>query len=719
MIWLVYKLLPLAALVFCITGAPQPKEAPGDTLTYPAGDVRNCLQSNGDSRYQMEVLPGLGFDNLRNLDMGRVLQLSYSTCQVSKDGKYLLPDNFYLIPVQESKVNVFAEYIDHWDQYTSMTSMSINYQVGGMFEDIGGKFSAGYTTTKTHMYNSNSLAKNTRTQVRIKRYTVKLQPGAQLDPDFVSRLLDIVESIHANKTANAHYLSELLVRDYGTHYLHSMDAGGVLSKSDFIQETSDNSISTNSNDIKIAASISFLSLISLSESFEYKQVDSTKQAYLDNQVHSEVSTIGGGSFVGSMTLKDWESQLDNALVAIDRSGEPLHLLINPTTLPSLPETTVFSLAKYVEKAIERYYKVNTRLGCTDPDAPNFSFQANLNDKTCKPPQTNLSFGGVYQTCSQSPGQAEDLCTDQIVQNNPLTGDPSCPPNYQPVLLHSGHISNTKTSHQCHQYCWHHGFLNTVKSCENKCVDVPQTSMASYEASWCVATGSVPQDSGYLFGGFYTSIASNPLTGSKSCPRYFVPLNMGEDIRVCVSDDYELAPSYAIHFGGFESCTAPNPLADHSSNAPTPHSCPHGFTQHLVAVEDGCEINYCLRLDALKHVSLMGIRSPPFHKPPKHHPNSSYTMAILGLHGETWVKNADGQWEEIQTGNTETGRELLASFGIQLPGTGRGISKGGIAGVTIAVTLVLGVLIVGVIFAGRRFARFRKGKQGYTALSNVN
>ena len=716
MVGLICKQLLLAALVLS-TGTTSSGASQSSEDSYPVGDVRNCLQGSDGSRYQMEVLPGVGFDNLRNLDMGRVLQLSYSNCQVSKDGKYLLPDNFYLIPVQESKVNVFAEYIDHWDQYTSMTSISINVGVGGSYEKISGKFSAGYTTTKTHMYNSNNLARNTRTQVRVKRYTARLEPGAQLDHNFVSRLLDIVESIDSNRTGSAHYLSELLVRDYGTHYLYSMDAGGVLSKSDFIKETSDNSISTNSDDIKVSASISFMKLISLSTSFEYKKNETSQQKYVDNQVHSEVSTIGGGPFVGNMTLREWESQLDDSLVAIDRSGEPLHLLINPTTLPSLPETTVFSLANYVEKAIKRYYRVNTRVGCTEPKSPNFNFQANLNDSNCKPPLTNLSFGGIFQTCEQLQGQ-EDLCTD-IVQSNPLTGDASCPSNYEAVPLHSGKISRVKKSQSCRRVCYHHGFWNMVKSCDNKCVDVFSTSRAQYEASWCVATSPVLPSSGYLFGGLYTSTTSNPLTGSTSCPHYFIPLKMGEDIRVCVSDEYELAPSYAIHFGGFESCKAGNPLAEHSSNASPPHACPHGFTQHLVAVEDGCEINYCLHLDALKHVSLMGIRSPPFHKPPKHHPNSSYTMAILGLHGEVWVKNGDGQWEEIQTGNAETAWELLASFGFQLPGTGGGISKGGIAGITIAVTLVLGILIVGVIFAGRRLYKFRKGKQEYTTLSSVN
>ena len=296
MVAVLLLLLLLTPTVF-VDGAAVQTDAPQSAFSYPQGDMRNCLRfisNDGAFRYQMEVLPNTGFDNLRNLDLGEVHALSYSTCQVSRDGKYLLPDNFYLIPVQESKVNVFAEYIEHWDEYTSMNSKSINAEAGFHFLGVSGKFSTGYSTTKKHMYNDKSLAKNTRTQLRIKRYTARLQPGAQLHPSFVSRLLDIVASIYDNNTANAHYLSELLVRDYGTHYVYSMDAGAVLAKSDFIKQESNSESSLSTDDFKAAASMSFWSMLSLSGSFEYSTSESTTKIYTHNRVYSEVSTIGGG-----------------------------------------------------------------------------------------------------------------------------------------------------------------------------------------------------------------------------------------------------------------------------------------------------------------------------------------------------------------------------------------------------------------------------------------
>ena len=83
--------------------------------------------------YQMEVLPGIGHDNLRSINMGQVLNYNYSQCQISKDGRYLLPDGVFLIciPIQQSSVSISAEHfqIDHQDNYT-LTFFSLSVHGG-------------------------------------------------------------------------------------------------------------------------------------------------------------------------------------------------------------------------------------------------------------------------------------------------------------------------------------------------------------------------------------------------------------------------------------------------------------------------------------------------------------------------------------------------------------------------------------------------------------
>ena len=158
--------LAICLLLLCPSWAVEPETSasagPSTSMTYPVGDVRNCqLSVNNGPQYRIGALPGGGFDNLRNLDMGLVHAYNYSLCQISPDGKYLLPDNVFLNPLQESNINYFSELFDHWDKYTDLTSSSINVEAS--FAAIHGKFSAGYRNMKTLQYNYK--AHTTRTQV--------------------------------------------------------------------------------------------------------------------------------------------------------------------------------------------------------------------------------------------------------------------------------------------------------------------------------------------------------------------------------------------------------------------------------------------------------------------------------------------------------------------------------------------------------------------------
>ena len=83
---------------------------------------------------------------------------------------------------------------------------------------------------------------------------------------------------------------------------------------------------------------------------------------------------------------------------------------------------------------------------------------------------------------------------------------------------------------------------------------------TYQTYWCAAVGEVKPNTGYLFGGLYTSNTPNPLTQSRGCPKKFYPLRMGGSLSVCVSDDYELGYGSSLSLGGFYSCTTGNPLA---------------------------------------------------------------------------------------------------------------------------------------------------------------
>lgn len=272
---------------------------------YPSGDVRYCPTTSpiypDQPLYRMEVLPGGGFDGLRNLDMGQVHYYNYSQCSVSNDGRYLLPDNIFLIPTMKSHVEVFAEFFDHWDNYTSTTSRTISVQAG-YASIISGKFSDEYLSVKSHQFNDQS--KTTRVQLRHTLFKVKIQPDSQLHPTFKSRLFEIAANVQNNNTKYAHYLAELLVRDYGTHYVTTMEAGAVLSQVDHIKSSYFSSSEETKHTVTASASANFFGKISFSSSFTDSTTTTDKQGFVDNQMSSEVFSWGGPPFQPNFTFSD-------------------------------------------------------------------------------------------------------------------------------------------------------------------------------------------------------------------------------------------------------------------------------------------------------------------------------------------------------------------------------------------------------------------------------
>ena len=59
--------------------------------------------------------------------MGQVHFYNYSTCKVTKDGKFLIPDNIFVVPLQEEHYKFYADFYEHWDNYTSLTSSKVNF----------------------------------------------------------------------------------------------------------------------------------------------------------------------------------------------------------------------------------------------------------------------------------------------------------------------------------------------------------------------------------------------------------------------------------------------------------------------------------------------------------------------------------------------------------------------------------------------------------------
>ncbi|XP_041642369.1 macrophage-expressed gene 1 protein-like [Cheilinus undulatus] len=649
------------------------------SISRPTNWLRQCRASSDTPITALEVLPGGGWDNLRNMDMGRVMNMSYFQCQTTEDGIYLIPDEVFVIPDKETGVETNSEIISSWQEQKSSTSNSINVEVS-FYSVLNAKFSKENTRMKTHQVKDSSTT--ARVQIRDLIYTVKAYPDFTLDTRFAQQVKEIASAIENNQTRHANYLSEMMVLDYGTHVITSVDAGAALVSEDYLSSSYVSNGTSESSSIKAQAGLNFFDKVKFDISSNNTKQSSSLSTYQSNIQYSLIQSHGGVPFYPGISLQKWQESIKNNLVAIDRSGLPLHYFINTNTLPDLPQPTIGKVALTLSRAIERYYKINMRPGCVKVNSKNFNFQANVDDSSCEGPATNLSFGGVYQECHPISSDADPLC-DALAQRNPDTGDFSCRPPYTPTLLRSEVRQQGYTSRSCFLFfCWDEYYVRS----------------AYINTYWCSVNGKAPDNSGYLFGGIYSPSLLNPLTNAKSCPQSFIPVKFLSDGQmICLSKDYEVGSMYAVPFGGLFSCQSSNPLASFQNR------CPLTFSQHLATVSDGCEILYCVQSGLFTGGELLPIHLPPFTKPPLISMQATKTMMVMTEGDKNWVRI--GQTKSWKLVKPEEIKEIMQKIN---PGL-NGMSSGEKAGVVFGVIGMMVLVVVVVVLVKRR-----RGLSGFRA-----
>ncbi|KAM9660472.1 macrophage-expressed gene 1 protein [Trichechus inunguis] len=679
-----------AALFFWVVAAwAKGDEPPGETDKAGFQKCKNALNLR-----VLEVLPGGGWDNLRNVDMGRVMGLTYTSCRTTEDGQYIIPDEIFTIPQKQSNLEMNSEILESWVDYQSSTSYSINTELN-TFSEVNGKFSAEFQRMKTLQVKEHSIT--TRVQVRNLVYTVKINPTLELSWGFQKDLMAISDCLENNQTRMATYLAELLVLNYGTHVITSVDAGAALIQEDsirtsFLQDSQNSRIA-----MTLSAGITFQNIINFKFEDNYILQNALTKSYLSNRTNSRVQSIGGVPFYPGITLQTWQEGIANHLVALDRVGLPLHFFINPNMLPGLPGPFVKKLSKIVELAVRRYYDFNTYPGCTDFNSPNFNFQANTDDGSCEGRVTNFTFGGVYQECTQLSGNEAVLLCQNLEQKNPLTGDFSCPSGYSPIRLLSQIHEEGYNHLECQRRC------TLLVFCKKVCEVVFQVAKAEFRAFWCVAHNQVPEYSGLLFGGLFSSKSINPLTNSQSCPAGYLPLRLFESLKVCASQDYELGYRFSVPFGGFFSCAVGNPLADsvisRDSGAPAVKKCPGGFSQHLALISDGCQVSYCVKSGIFTGGSLPPVRLPPYTRPPLMSQTATNTVMVTNMEtSNSWIK-------DYETHQWKLGEPLELRKALKVTHEDEhGLSGGTAAGVIVGVITVLVAAITLAIYGTRKYKK---------------
>lgn len=521
-------------------------------------------------------------------------------------------------------------------------------------------------------------------QVRNHLYTVKAYPDFTLDVRFARQAEEIADAIENNQTRQAAYLSEKMVLDYGTHVIISVDAGATLVEEDYLKSSYVSDAQSSQSSVTASAGVNFFNKVTFGIGSRSSQETSENTAYLTNITYSITLSHGGALFYPGITLQKWQESTVNNLIAIDRSGLPLHFFLNPSTFPDLPLPTVNKLALSVRKAIERYYEINTYPGCVKPDSKNFNFQANVDDASCEGPSTNLSFGGVYQQCTPLTSDGNIICQELAVKN-PATGSYTCQQPYTATLLHSEVQERPYNNYECHRQC--HSCWLILHCCKDVCGNVYRVRRAQVKTYWCSTNEKAPEFSGYLFGGLFGPLLQNPLTKSKSCPPNFFALHfLSSGIMICLSNDYETATRFSVPFGGFFSCKSTNLLAGNQSR------CPPQFSQHLVAISDGCQVLYCVQSGIFTGGELLPIHLPPFTRPPVISMIATNTVAVMTEGDRAWVRVKDTMtWKVAKPEDIAKMSQIFEDDSSQSQNKMVGIVFGALA--LIALVVAVAVLVV--------------------------
>lgn len=122
-----------------------------------------CADCRSGVISRLTAIPGKGWDNLKNEEKASVFDQSYTSCNLTEDGKYLIPDVVEVLSYPTALASTTVEIFDNWDNFIGVFSRSLN--MDGHMENgrekrgsLHGKYSQEFRALKIRMYKRKSIA---------------------------------------------------------------------------------------------------------------------------------------------------------------------------------------------------------------------------------------------------------------------------------------------------------------------------------------------------------------------------------------------------------------------------------------------------------------------------------------------------------------------------------------------------------------------------------
>uniref|UniRef100_A0AC34G590 Macrophage-expressed gene 1 protein n=1 Tax=Panagrolaimus sp. ES5 TaxID=591445 RepID=A0AC34G590_9BILA len=198
-----------------------------------------------------------------------------------------------------------------------------------------------------------------------------------LEGEFADRIEQISNAISQNLTYKAKFISEMIVKDYGTHYISSADTGAIIEQETFIDSNYAFTDATTLDSIRASAAASFGAYFHASAEGTHEVTTQNKQTLSKITKHSKIITNGGPDVNAVLAMSDNGTLQVNNLVSFNHDGDWLYQVVTSRNFPSISTDNIFSVQTLLKNAIELYYKKNTIRGCMDMNAPNYNFQVSI------------------------------------------------------------------------------------------------------------------------------------------------------------------------------------------------------------------------------------------------------------------------------------------------------------------------------------------------------
>ena len=130
----------------------------------------------------------------------------------------------------------------------------------------------------------------------------------------------------------------------------------------------------------------------------------------------------------------------------------------------------------------------------------------------------------------------------------------------------------------------------------------------------------------------------------------------------------------------------------------------------MAVDNECEINYCVKPNSLAKLSNAAVKRPPYNARPGVSPNATKTLMVVGVNGEVWYKNdsmAEWTLASFAARDDDDAPEPLVSQGQTKP-----MALGVTIALSVCATILAGILAIAVFTSYRR----RQATRQYRAAS---